>query len=240
MCSWYGPPPSEASTSKLPAPTAYKDLILPTAGAIGEDEDDEEEDQYAPQPVEWQAWKEQQEEAVNPKKRKRLTGSQKKARKLAKMGRGESNGAGSGDQKKKAAKSSPARKDAVLPTANANPSATAQTTASEAPAPTAAPTAAPAPAPPPAPAPAPPPAPALAPPPASAAPPTLPPPSAFRFVVPPISSLPRHFPSPPKITPLTGNEPPLEPESSEQLLESALWSWYSASCEHSGLARIEQ
>jgi hypothetical protein len=36
------------------------------------------------------------------------------------------------------------------------------------------------------------------------------------------------FPSPPPITPLTGQEPALEPETSESLLESALWSWYTA------------
>lgn len=56
-----------------------------------------------------------------------------------------------------------------------------------------------------------------------------PPPSAFRFLVPPMSTLPRGFPPPPAITPLTGTEPPLDPETPEQLLESALWSWYSKS-----------
>ncbi|GAA5876988.1 hypothetical protein JCM16303_006361 [Sporobolomyces ruberrimus] len=42
------------------------------------------------------------------------------------------------------------------------------------------------------------------------------------------SSIPTTFPSPPPITPLTGHEPALEPETSESLLESALWSWYTA------------
>lgn len=64
--------------------------------------------------------------------------------------------------------------------------------------------------------------------PAIGAPPP-PPPSAFRFLVPPMSTLPRRFPAPPAITPLTGTEPPLDPETPEQLLESALWSWYSES-----------
>ncbi|GAA5996382.1 hypothetical protein JCM5350_005120 [Sporobolomyces pararoseus] len=49
-----------------------------------------------------------------------------------------------------------------------------------------------------------------------------PPPSAV------LSRLPLSFPSPPPITPLTGQEPALEPETSESLLESALWSWYTA------------
>lgn len=62
-----------------------------------------------------------------------------------------------------------------------------------------------------------------------APPPPPPPPSAFRFLVPPMSTLPRQFPPPPAITPLTGTEPPLDPETPEQLLESALWSWYSES-----------
>ncbi|GAA5897592.1 uncharacterized protein JCM6883_006748 [Sporobolomyces salmoneus] len=53
----------------------------------------------------------------------------------------------------------------------------------------------------------------------------LPPPPA-PFVV--LSKLPISFPPPPPITPLTGQEPALEPETSESLLESALWSWYTA------------
>jgi hypothetical protein len=59
----------------------------------------------------------------------------------------------------------------------------------------------------------------------------LPDPSTFQFHVPPISRLPRsanQFPQPPPITPLTGDEPPLEAETPEALLESALWSWYTA------------
>ncbi|GAA6049236.1 hypothetical protein JCM3770_005900 [Rhodotorula araucariae] len=48
------------------------------------------------------------------------------------------------------------------------------------------------------------------------------------FVVPPVASLPSVFPPPPTITPLTGREAPLEPETPEQLLEAALWSWFTA------------
>ena len=40
--------------------------------------------------------------------------------------------------------------------------------------------------------------------------------------------LPLTFPAPPPITPLTGSEPALDPETPESLLESALWSWYTA------------
>ncbi|GAA5959489.1 hypothetical protein JCM3765_002344 [Sporobolomyces pararoseus] len=58
--------------------------------------------------------------------------------------------------------------------------------------------------------------------PAPIAAPPPPPPSVV------LSRLPLSFPSPPPITPLTGQEPALEPETSESLLESALWSWYTA------------
>ncbi|GAA6006267.1 hypothetical protein JCM11491_002089 [Sporobolomyces phaffii] len=43
-----------------------------------------------------------------------------------------------------------------------------------------------------------------------------------------VAKLPVSFPMPPPITPLTGQEPALEPETSENLLEAALWSWYTA------------
>ncbi|GAA6060250.1 hypothetical protein JCM10212_003490 [Sporobolomyces blumeae] len=44
----------------------------------------------------------------------------------------------------------------------------------------------------------------------------------------PVGALPRSFPAPPPIMPLTGDENELEPESPENLLQAALWSWYTA------------
>lgn len=46
--------------------------------------------------------------------------------------------------------------------------------------------------------------------------------------IPPVASLPSSFPPPPTIPPLTGTEAPLAPETPEQLLEQALWSWFTA------------
>ncbi|GAA5867804.1 hypothetical protein JCM3774_005859 [Rhodotorula dairenensis] len=253
---WYGPPPSEASTSKLVSSTTattaapgveqlqavevtYESYLIdaPVQGEQGGTEGEQDMDL---EPDE-----EQPEEGANRKKRKRLTGSQKKARKAAKLGltstattRNGGTGAGPVDEGEREAvedgqpaerprepspkhvpQSPPTRQAAPVveaesnstpfpfslpPTAASTPGATHRSDgkdidpASQAQGPAA----------------------ALVPPP--------PPPSAFRFVVPPLSSLPTRFPPPPAITPLTGNEPPLEPETPEQLLESALWSWYSA------------
>ncbi|GAA5991722.1 hypothetical protein JCM10908_001111 [Rhodotorula pacifica] len=255
---WYGPPPSEASTSKLAMVTTtaktsnskqpheavevtYESYFGATAqggscppleqeqGRGAEDEEEEEE------------------EGANRRKRKRLTGSQKKARKAAKLGikshttpRGGTDNGGGGGGGAGDSLSSPAGHAAVRePSPVYSPRSPRMQAAPEVEPPATGST--------PFPFPVPagsatdpslssvPPAAALPPtarpdtgqePPLHSAPP--PPPSAFRFVVPPMTSLPTRFPPPPAITPLTGHEPPLDAETPEQLLESALWSWYSA------------
>ncbi|GAA5953883.1 hypothetical protein JCM21900_005501 [Sporobolomyces salmonicolor] len=61
--------------------------------------------------------------------------------------------------------------------------------------------------------------------------PPPPPPPPLRLAPPPppvaAARMPTSFPSPPPITPLTGDEPPLDAETPEQLLEAALWSWFT-------------
>ncbi|GAA5843164.1 hypothetical protein JCM9279_001880 [Rhodotorula babjevae] len=218
---WYGPPPSEASTSQLPAVApAIEAPTPPAAAASTEPVNHVEHIEYDAPPA---------------KKRKRLTGSQKKARKVAKLNGGErapSSRASSALQAEThedenghvhaqdveldlAARAreqlepspeeevrAPPARPLIGPTqpAAALPLASPSFRAF-------------------------PPAPPVgARPPgssSSAAPPSFP-------SIPPVASLPSSFPPPPTIPPLTGTEAPLAPETPEQLLEQALWSWFTA------------
>ncbi|GAA5894444.1 hypothetical protein JCM6882_004824 [Rhodosporidiobolus microsporus] len=214
---WYGPPSSAASTSKLPPPpSSTTSSFLPTAFAppsvtvrpehLSIDTD---------QPIE----EEEEEDQPLPKKRKRLTGSQKKARKAAKLEAAASAGM-SGKGKERAA----ADEDdgpTYLPDKPAGFEAEEEDLQRLPPG---------GPSQPPPPSHALPSFPAL-PPSLSAAPPPPPPhPSSFAFLVPPMGRLPPRgsLAGPPPITPLTGEEPPLEAESPAGLLEAMMWSYYTA------------
>ncbi|TKA52101.1 hypothetical protein B0A53_04761 [Rhodotorula sp. CCFEE 5036] len=253
---WYGPPPSEASTSKLvqTTTTAIKIDQEPRQAVevtyesyFGESATQVEQGGGGGVAQEQQAELEEVEEeeggeaeGTQRRKRKRLTGSQKKARKAAKLGlkstAGGSSGGGGGadaaettsrqpsptysprspkfqaaaqpvDVPATTSSASASVSSSLLPSNSVSTLAAAQT--SDIPIPSNH-------------------GPNASGPATGAPPPPPPPPSAFRFLVPPMSTLPRQFPPPPAITPLTGTEPPLDPETPEQLLESALWSWYSA------------
>ncbi|GAA5873569.1 hypothetical protein JCM8547_005620 [Rhodosporidiobolus lusitaniae] len=211
---WYGPPPSAASTSKNPPPA-------PSAASFAFS-------QSLPSPVSTRAVSESSVfQAEQPKKRKRLTGSQKKARKQAKLEAAALNGSGrhEGEDGEEEEVQGKVQMETNGEVPLNIPTHLIPTTASL---------------PPPA-GPSQPPPPSLPHPELSshpsasltpaAAPPPPPRPSSFSFLVPPAGRLPQTpsgFPQPPPITPLTGEEPPLEAESPEQLLEAALWSWYTA------------
>ncbi|GAA6004024.1 hypothetical protein JCM10207_006520 [Rhodosporidiobolus poonsookiae] len=207
---WYGPPPSAASTSKLPPPPASAPQPLsahtiPSAFSTTSISNDSHAAQE------------------QPKKRKRLTGSQKKARKQAKLAAASVAGGavsiageqayeedegdtGAYDEGPAFQPDSPPHFPApALPVAGPSqppPLSSAPKAASPIPSSSAAPA-----------------HPSLARPPH---------PSSFSFLVPPIGRLPHSIPPPPPITPLSGGEPSLEPESADQLLEAMLWSYYTA------------
>ncbi|GAA6005153.1 uncharacterized protein JCM10292_005586 [Rhodotorula paludigena] len=200
---WYGPPPHEASTSKLP-PAPVAGHALPTTFAAASLRE--------PSPT----ISEHQQPQM--KKRKRLTGSQKKARKAAKLAAGtapESTASFAGDEDEDAH----AFALDVPPHQGHGASPPKPSIAAAAPPAPAVATGGPS-------------QPAAPPPACMPGPPSLSrralSPSAFLSLVPPTTSLPRTYPAPPPIVPLTGAEPPLEPETPEALLEAALWSWYTA------------
>ncbi|KWU45877.1 hypothetical protein RHOSPDRAFT_32350 [Rhodotorula sp. JG-1b] len=245
---WYGPPPSEASTSKLVQATTttaimigqeprqavevtYESYFGESAAQVEQRRGSGVEQEQTAEPEEEE---EEGGEGTQRRKRKRLTGSQKKARKAAKLGLKSTAGGGGGGaeaaqtthrqpspiysprspkfqaaarpvdvQATTSGSTPPVPSSSLPPTNPASTLAAAQSSGVRTPSDND-------------------PKPSR---PAAEAPP---PPSAFRFLVPPMSTLPRQFPPPPAITPLTGTEPPLDPETPEQLLESALWSWYSA------------
>lgn len=203
--SWYGPPPSAASTSKLPAQPVVQTA---SSSTFAPDHGHTLFRQASVTPSE--------SPAPGTKKRKRLTGSQKKARKAAKLAA--TNTAPVGDEDEPAAANDSHETHdsphavAPAPAAPAAPSSPSYAPSSPKYAPDR-------------PLPSPPAASTSA---ATSGAPIGPQhPSSFAFVVPPVSSLPTTFPPPPPIAPLTGDEPSLEPETPEALLEAALWSWYS-------------
>ncbi|GAA5899581.1 hypothetical protein JCM5296_006950 [Sporobolomyces johnsonii] len=156
---WYGPPPLPpvASTSKATAaPSPPPSFDLPTS--------------HEPEP-----------DSTGSKKRKRLTGSQKKARKQARLLMQEEDDA---------------RGPSFQPDSPPHLPSSLQLR----------------------------PRPRTTPPPP---PPQSLPSLRLPLPPPPIARLPTSFPSPPPITPLTGDEPPLDAETPEQLLEAALWSWFT-------------
>ncbi|GAA6029091.1 hypothetical protein JCM8097_001589 [Rhodosporidiobolus ruineniae] len=204
---WYGPPASEASTSKLPPPPPAVPVTLPqpTTYAPSEASIDVSAADYADPSSE------------QPKKRKRLTGSQKKARKQAKLQEGAAVQAKVepevfAEKDEVATADEPSRSAATAEPRNPAPHLPSPTPAAPSqPSPLAAlfP-------------------PAHAPSSVGQAASRIPHPSSFSFLVPPMGKIPSSMPAPPGITPLTGEEPPLAPESPEGLLEAMLWSYYTA------------
>ncbi|GAA5941539.1 uncharacterized protein JCM15063_001615 [Sporobolomyces koalae] len=199
---WYGPsstlpdPTPVASTSKLPDPASDAPSAATVIAAA-----------YSTKLPETF-------EPGQPKKRKRLTGSQKKARKAAKLSSSSTNQPPRSDIGEEEEEEERSRSPMYAPASpNFNPNLDLASNPKE-------------------------------------LPPHLVPTAPIRVVDsvptepkrtnPPVSShpappqkpqpprLPSSFPSPPPITRLTGQEPRLEPETRENLLESALWSWYTA------------
>ncbi|GAA5974918.1 hypothetical protein JCM11641_006762 [Rhodosporidiobolus odoratus] len=198
---WHGPPPSAASTSTLPIPPPSVPSALPPTS-------------FRPSSVHSAAAPSEVSASEQPKKRKRLTGSQKKARKQAKLDAVAQAGGSGGAQGETFAEEQaideddgpswqpdepPHFEEPVIAAAESSPSR---------PEPQSLPTVHPAH--------------------AAPSPPRVPHPSSFSFVVPPMGQLPFSIPPPPPITPLTGDEPPLEAESPSQLMEAMLWSYYTA------------
>ncbi|GAA5891386.1 hypothetical protein JCM8208_002611 [Rhodotorula glutinis] len=214
---WYGPPPSEASTSKLPAVAPADPAPLPSVvAAPTEPVNHVEHIEYDAPPA---------------KKRKRLTGSQKKARKVAKLNGGER----ASSSRASSAVQVEAHEHEHEPTyphgrdVEPEPEPHARVEREPSPEEDRAPPARPliGPSQPSAALPLDPPTfPSFPPaPPVGARPPAG---GALAFPsIPPVASLPSSFPPPPSIPPLTGTEAPLEPETPEQLLEQALWSWFT-------------
>ncbi|BGP50449.1 hypothetical protein JCM10450v2_006368 [Rhodotorula kratochvilovae] len=216
---WYGPPASEASTSQLPRPpstsTSTSTAALPSSFSAASLQARADSSAAAAEST----------DAPPTKKRKRLTGSQKKARKAAKLALGAgAGGGGAQGQDAEEDDDGPSYEPPSPPRQFAEEAYTPQSPElARAPlVPEAGPSQ-----------PAPPRA-ALASPPA---PPIGARPSSSSsggggaeraFVIPPVASLPSTFPPPPTITPLTGREAPLDAETPEQLLEAALWSWFTA------------
>ncbi|BGP34100.1 hypothetical protein JCM10296v2_005915 [Rhodotorula toruloides] len=205
---WYGPPPSAASTSKLPSQTPVQTVSSSASTlANGHIVFREPSVTLSNSP------------APGTKKRKRLTGSQKKARKAAKLAVASIAAGGDedefpagdqdqGDQHASPQLAPPPRRAPPSPTYT--PSSPKISRAGRPPSPS----------------------PPLAASFITSSTTTRPigpqHPTSFTFVVPPVSSLPTTFPPPPPIAPLTGDEPALEAETPEALLEAALWSWYTA------------
>ncbi|GAA5823291.1 hypothetical protein JCM11251_007553 [Rhodosporidiobolus azoricus] len=202
---WYGPPPSAASTSRLP-PSPQVSAAVPTSYsaflAVA---------QASAQPLheEYVEEAEEEEEQPVPKKRKRLTGSQKKARKAAKLvataSASEGKGKNRAEEEDEEQSEEPALQQASHLPQSAGPSQPPSASLPFSTAPSAA---------------------HVSPPPSS----RPPHPSSFSFLVPPMGRLPPpgSLTGPPPITPLTGEEPPLEAETASGLLESMLWSYYTA------------
>lgn len=205
--SWYGPPPSAASTSKLPSQLPIH-TVSASASTLANGHTVFREPSVTPS----------DSPAPGTKKRKRLTGSQKKARKAAKLAAATTAAAGDEEECPAGAEDHDdehATPQTAVPPRRGPPSPT-YTPSSPKISRTGHP-----------PSPSPPPAASTS----ASATLTRPigpqHPSSFSFVVPPVSSLPTTFPPPPPIAPLTGDEPALEAETPEALLEAALWSWYS-------------
>ncbi|BGP02066.1 SMN domain-containing protein [Rhodotorula toruloides] len=207
---WYGPPPSAASTSKLP-PQPPVQTVSSSTSALANGHTIFREPSVTPS----------DSPAPGTKKRKRLTGSQKKARKAAKLAAATTATGGDEDE-------SAVQEEDVEAQESRGVAATAPFGPAAPHSPTYTPT-----------------SPKISRAPHLFSPPIPPPaastsastsrtplgpqhPSSFTFVVPPVSSLPTTFPPPPPIAPLTGDEPALEAETPEALLEAALWSWYTA------------
>ncbi|KAJ8293037.1 hypothetical protein OF846_003752 [Rhodotorula toruloides] len=205
---WYGPPPSTASTSKLPSHLPIH-TVSSSASTHANGHTVFREPSVTPS----------DSPAPGTKKRKRLTGSQKKARKAAKLAAATTAAAGDEEECPAGAEDHDdehATPQTAVPPRRGPPSPT-YTPSSPKISRTGHP-----------PSPSPPPAASTS----ASATLTRPigpqHPSSFSFVVPPVSSLPTTFPPPPPIAPLTGDEPALEAETPEALLEAALWSWYTA------------
>ncbi|GAA5922182.1 hypothetical protein JCM3775_003519 [Rhodotorula graminis] len=216
---WYGPPPSEASTSKLSVVAPPPLEPAPAASIVAVSTEPSGHVEH----IEY--------DAPPAKKRKRLTGSQKKARKVAKLGGGEraSSRASSAvqvDAPEHDLEHAHAHERDVEPELEPQARGEPERESEE---PRARPLIGPS-------------QPSTTLPIASSLFPSFPPappidarpPASARAgaapfpVVPPVASLPSSFPPPPTIPPLTGTEPALEPETPEQLLEQALWSWFTA------------
>ncbi|BGP26568.1 hypothetical protein Rt10032_c11g4484 [Rhodotorula toruloides] len=203
---WYGPPPSAASSSKVPSkssvPVASSSSSSSSAVANGHTVFLEASATPSESP------------APGAKKRKRLTGSQKKARKAAKLAAATTAAGDDEDDYTAGDDGDPHDESQVVAPPPAPPSPSYTLASPNIPRARRSPS---------------PPATAESTSATTSHTPLGPQhPSSFTFVVPPLSSLPSTFPPPPSIAPLTGDEPSLEAETPEALLEAALWSWYTA------------